>query len=138
MSSGGDSDDRRALGREIRGRAQGAKADGLTRALEALDPELVEWTDSFIFGTVWARPGLEFEERMLVAITALASLGQIPQLRNYLFAALQAGIPESKIQESLAMLSVYAGFPAAINALECWREVRAAHGRATKHADNLE
>ena len=66
---------------------------------------------------------------MLVAISALASLGQIPQLRAYLHGALQAGIPEEAVGETLAMLSVYAGFPAALNALECWREVRTSHAR---------
>jgi 4-carboxymuconolactone decarboxylase len=116
-------------GRLIRRRAQGAKADALANALCELDPVLLEWTDSFIFGEVWGREGLEFEERMLVAITALASLGQIPQLRNYLHGALQAGIPSRKIQEGLLMTSVYAGFPAALNALACFKDVRAIHSR---------
>lgn len=117
----------RARGREIRNLAQGAKADALARVLGELDPDLPDWTDSFIFGRVWARPALPFEERMLVAIGCLASLGHLPQLRNYLFGALQAGVPEAKVQDALAMTCVYAGFPAALSALDCWRQVRAAH-----------
>jgi 4-carboxymuconolactone decarboxylase len=114
-----------AAGRTLREKAQGAKAPKIAEALEALDPDLLEWTEGFVFGQVWTRPGLDFERRMLVAISALGSLGQIAQLRAYLHGALQAGVPEEAIGETLAMLTVYAGFPAAVNALECWREVRA-------------
>jgi alkylhydroperoxidase/carboxymuconolactone decarboxylase family protein YurZ len=63
-----------------------------------------------------------------VAIVSLAVLGRIDQLRNYLFGALGAGVPAEKIQQALAMTCVYAGFPAAMNALVCWRDVRRSHG----------
>ncbi|HVV91055.1 MAG TPA: carboxymuconolactone decarboxylase family protein [Solirubrobacterales bacterium] len=116
-----------AKGSEIRRRAQGEKADALAAALEDLDPRMREWADGFIFGDVWAAEGLSFEERMLVAIALLGGSGQIPQLRNYLHGALQEGIPPEKVQETLVMTSVYAGFPAALNALDCWRRVRESH-----------
>jgi 4-carboxymuconolactone decarboxylase len=116
-------------GAKIRARAQGEKAENLAAVLDALDPDLRDWTDGFIFGSVWNRPGLEFEERMLVAIALLTGLQQLPQLRNYLHGALQAGIPAEKIQETLAMSAVYAGFPASLNALDCWRGVRADHAK---------
>jgi 4-carboxymuconolactone decarboxylase len=116
-------------GKAIRERAQGEKADALARQLQALDPDLLDWSDGFIFGQVWNRPGLDFERRMLVAISALAALGQIPQLRNYLHGALQAGIAPETVRETLAMTCVYAGFPAGLNALECWRTVQAAHAQ---------
>jgi 4-carboxymuconolactone decarboxylase len=119
----------RESGAEIRERAQGEKAEKLAAALDALDPDLREWSDGFIFGTVWARPGLEFEERMLVAIALLAGAGQLPQLTNYLHGALQAGMPAEKVQEARAMTAIYTGFPASLNALECWRQVRAAHAK---------
>ena len=122
---------RTEIGRAVRARAQGRKEPGLRRALEDLDPALSDWTDEFIFGTVWTRPGLEFEERMLVAIAALATGGHIAQPRNYLHAALQDGIPPAKVHEVLVMLCVYAGFPPALNALACWKEVLAAHERAS-------
>jgi 4-carboxymuconolactone decarboxylase len=110
-------------GSELRRRAQGAKTGALQKALGQLDPELAEWADSFIFGQVWTRDGLEFEERMLVAITALAATEHPAQLKNYLFGAIEAGIPARKLHEALVMLVVYAGFPAALGSLTCWREV---------------
>jgi len=116
-------------GEELRARAQGVRADALGQALADLDPELLEWADEFIFGTVWSRPGLAFEDRMLVAITALASQGATTQLRNYLHGALQDGMDPDRIREALVMLVVYVGFPTALNALVVYKEVLDAHER---------
>ena len=123
----GAAEARRARGRAIRERAQGRKAAQLEALLGALDPELPGYADEFIFGGVWARPGLGHEERMLVAIAVLAAGGHEGQLRNYLYGALQDGIDPVKVQEALVMTCVYAGFPAALSALHLWREVLRAH-----------
>jgi 4-carboxymuconolactone decarboxylase len=122
-------DDIRERGASLRERAQGAKADDLQRTLARLDPEFARYADEFIFGEVWSRPGLEFGDRVLVAVTALAVTGRYDQLRNYLHGALQDGVPYERLHEALAMLLVYAGFPTAIGALGVLSEVRAAHER---------
>jgi 4-carboxymuconolactone decarboxylase len=121
---------RRSRGADIRRRAQGARADDLHAALGSLDPELAEYADEFIFGQVWSRDGLEHEERVLVAITALATQGRDEHLRNYLHGALQDGVPAEKLHEALLMLVVYAGFPTALGGLAVLAQVRAAHERA--------
>jgi 4-carboxymuconolactone decarboxylase len=129
----GDADgqgrDRSAQGALLRARAQGARTEALGEALAALDPELLEWADEFIFGSVWQRPGLAFEDRMLVAITALATQGATTQLRNYLHGALQEGIEPGRIREALVMLVVYVGFPTALQSLVVFKEVLDAHHR---------
>jgi 4-carboxymuconolactone decarboxylase len=109
--------------------AQGAKADRLQSSLEALDPSLARWADEFVFGEVWEGDALTHEERMLVAISALAATGRCNQLRNYLHGALQSGIAEAQLREALRMMVVYAGFPVAIEALLELDAVVAAHGR---------
>src|SRR4051794_35598003 len=101
-------------GRALRARAQGRHTDKLGEALAALDPDLLEYADGFIFGAVWTGPDLAFEDRMLVALTALAATGQTAQLGNYLHGALQDGMPPARIKEALKMLIVYVGFPTAI------------------------
>jgi 4-carboxymuconolactone decarboxylase len=118
-------------GAALRARAQGGRSAALGEALAALDPELLEWADGFIFGSVWRRPGHEFEDRMLVAITALATQRASTQLRNYLHGALQDGIDPRRIGEALVMLVVYAGFPTALDALVVYREVLESHRRRT-------
>lgn len=124
-------EERRSRGAALRGRAQGRKSESLQRALAALDEQLADYADEFIFGQVWSREGLVFEDRMLVAITALAMAGRDDQLRNYLHGALQEGIAYERLHEALAMLIVYAGFPTALGALGILREVQAAHARAS-------
>ncbi len=110
-------------GARRRERAQGGQSDKLQAKLASLDPGLADMADEYIFGRIWGRPGLEQDERMLVAITALAATEHPAQLRNYLFGALEAGMSARKIQEALVMMVVYAGFPAGVGALDCWKGV---------------
>jgi 4-carboxymuconolactone decarboxylase len=116
----------RTTGRALRARAQGRHTEQLGAALAALDPDLLEYADGFIFGSVWnEHPDLPFEDRMLVAMTALAATGQTTQLGNYLHGALQDGIPPARIKEALKMLVVYVGFPTAISALATFDAIAA-------------
>lgn len=93
--------------------------------MASFDEGLADYADDFIFGQIWGRPGLSFEDRMLVAITALAATGHPNQLRLYLHGALQDGMPASKIHEVMVMLTVYAGFPTAMDGMIAWQEVLA-------------
>jgi alkylhydroperoxidase/carboxymuconolactone decarboxylase family protein YurZ len=118
-------------GRATRQRVQGEKSDALMGALDSIDPRLSAWSDSFVFGQVWADSHLDHEEQVLVAISALATGGHVAQLRSYLHGAQQAGIDPDKIQDALMMIVVYAGFPAALMALDEWRKVRDSHTEPT-------
>jgi 4-carboxymuconolactone decarboxylase len=111
----------RDAGRKIRLMMQGKKADTFEAIQRALDPEMFEWTEEFNFGTVWSRPGLDFDDRILIAITALAVQGG--PIRNYLHGAIQAGIDPRRIHETLVMLTPYAGFSVAMDALQVWGDV---------------
>ena len=115
----------RQRGGALRARAQGEKHATLQKILVSYDRDMGGYVDEFIFGQVWQRPGLTFEERMLVAITALAATEHPNQLRNYLHGALQDGIPASKIQEVVVMLTVYCGFPVSLEAMTEWQSVLA-------------
>jgi 4-carboxymuconolactone decarboxylase len=113
----------RSGGRERRRLAQGAKADSLNAVVEGIDVGVANLTDEFVFGHIWGRPGLSHEERMLIAIAALV-MGKSPKmLRNYLHGALQSGIDPRKVHETIVMLCVYGGFPAALEGLLEWRDV---------------
>lgn len=125
--------DATATGGDRRRAAQGVKSAKIQDALVALDPQVATWVDDFVFGAVWARPGLEFGDRLLVAIAMLAAGRHPDQLRVYLYGALQAGVPPAKIREVLVMAVVYAGFPAALQALSLFQEVLAGSDRASTH-----
>jgi 4-carboxymuconolactone decarboxylase len=112
----------------------GEKGVAIDSVMSELEPELGRWAREFAFGEVWTRDALGFEERQLVALTSLATLGRTEQLRNYLFGALDSGLAEEKVSQALAMICIYAGFPAAMNALVCWRDVRDSHARQRARA----
>lgn len=110
-------------GKERREKAQGKRAEILQGRLRDTDPGLARYADDFIFGDVWARPGISHEERMLVAIAVLAAGGHTELLRNYLHGALQDGISPRKLHEVLVMLCVYVGFPPTVPAVGELRRV---------------
>jgi len=118
-------------GRKTRERVQGEKANALLEAMRAVDERVADWSDSFVFGEVWANSHLEFEEQVLVAIAALAAQGHTTQLRTYLHGAVQAGIDSDKIQDLLVMMVVYSGFPSALMSLAEWRKVRESYPAET-------
>jgi 4-carboxymuconolactone decarboxylase len=112
-----------AAGASRRQRAQGAKHAALQESLIDIDPQVALWSDEFVFGKVWAGDALSWDQQMLVAITALAALGNHAQLRNYLHGALQGGVSEDAVRQALSMLTVYAGFPVGIQALSVLKAV---------------
>jgi 4-carboxymuconolactone decarboxylase len=122
-------------GQALRARAQGARHEALQANLGSIDPRLRGWADEFIFGDVWNRDGLAFEDRQLVAIVALAVTNKPDQLRNYLHGALQDGFDPRRIHEALLMLVVYVGWPTAIGALVVWREVVLSERRRGRQVD---
>ncbi|MBF6237330.1 carboxymuconolactone decarboxylase family protein [Nocardia otitidiscaviarum] len=96
---------------------------------EALDsladiaPDLARLTVEFAYGDINARPGPTLPQRQLATVAALAALGNaMPQLRFHIDGALNVGCAPGEIVEVLIHVSLYAGFPAALNALTVARE----------------
>lgn len=88
-------------------------------SLADIAPELGRFIAEFAYGDVYSRPGLEPRDRQLVTLGALAALGNAaPQLRYHINGALNAGCTREEVVEALMQIAVYAGFPAAINALQ--------------------
>ncbi len=98
--------------------------DALVAALGAISPELGRWTIEFAFGEVLSRTGLEARVRQLAVISMLATLGNRTEaLRLHLQGAAAVGATRTEILEALIQTSVYAGFPAALNAFTIARAV---------------
>jgi 4-carboxymuconolactone decarboxylase len=111
-------------GRAKREQILGPKSQLLQSGLAEIDEQAAGWVDDFVFGEVWGRAGISDEERIIVAISVLATTGHHGLLRNYLFGALHKGMSPRKIQEVIATLVVYAGFPVMVDAMRTWQEVR--------------
>jgi len=103
----------------------------VVQALSATFPEFAACLLEYPFGTIYARPGLGLREREIAVLAALCALGNAaPQLRVHLHAALHVGCTPREIVEVMMQMSVYAGFPAALNGLVAVREVFADLGIA--------
>ncbi|NML44421.1 carboxymuconolactone decarboxylase family protein [Ramlibacter sp. G-1-2-2] len=70
-------------------------------------------------------------EREIAVVAALCAMGNAaPQLRVHMHAALHVGCTPREIVEVVMQMSVYAGFPAALNGLAAVKEVFAEEGVA--------
>lgn len=81
-------------------------------------PELAGDVVDFALGEVWTHPALERKTRSLQVVAMLAALGGRPAaLRSHMNGALNHGASPEALVQTLRMVAVYAGFPAA---LEAW------------------
>jgi 4-carboxymuconolactone decarboxylase len=63
-------------------------------------------------------------QRELATVAALTALGTAtPQLKVHIAAALHVGLTRTEIIETIVQMSLYAGFPAALNGVFAAKEV---------------
>ena len=97
-------------------------------SLADICPDLGRYIVEFGFGDVYSRPGLSLQQRELATVAALTALGNAtPQLKVHIAAALNVGLSQEEIVETILQMSVYAGFPAALNGMFAAKEVFAQH-----------
>ena len=119
-----DSDARRKRGLRSLAEITGDSGEGVVESLRGLAPDLAEWIIDFSYGDVMSRPGLDRRSRQFATIAALTALGNAqPQLKVHIEGALNVGCTQQEIIEVILQMAVFAGFPAAINALNVAREV---------------
>lgn len=80
------------------------------------------------YGSIWTRPGLGLQDRLLCSIAALATLPRLKALRRHLQSALTHGLDAAAIREILVQAALYAGFSAAEETLALAGEVFAQQG----------
>ena len=118
------SEDRHARGVRALAAITGDSGEDVVESLRDIAPDLAEWIVDFSYGDVMARPGLDRRSRQFATIAALTALGNAqPQLEVHIKGALNVGCKPQEIVEVILQMAVYAGFPAAINALNVAREV---------------
>lgn len=94
----------------------GADPATFSASVAHMSPELARWSLEFVFGDVMARDGLAKKDKHLAIISMLGATGNRSEsLRLHLRAAVAGGVALASIAEAIMQLSVYAGFPAALN-----------------------
>jgi len=121
--------ERMTRGREHLARLNPKAEAALHAALDDIAPDMVEMVVAFGYGDIYARPGLAPQDRQVATIAALTALGNAePQLSFHIDAGLTAGLSPRDIVETLYVTTVFAGFPAGLNALTVARRVFEARG----------
>jgi 4-carboxymuconolactone decarboxylase len=106
--------------KEIDGKA----GEHVIESLKNVSPDLAQYTIEYPFGDIYSRQQLDLRSREIAAIAALVALGYaMPQLKVHINAGLNVGLSEAEIKEIIIQMSVYAGFPAALNAMNVAKEV---------------
>lgn len=105
----------------------GEAGEKVIKSLADIAPDFARYLIEFPFGDIYSRPQLDLRAREIATIAALAAMGNAtPQLKVHLEAGLNVGLTRAEIVEILMQISVYAGFPAALNGLFAAKDVFAA------------
>ena len=116
--------DRYEIGIEKFKEIEGENVEQIIGRLEELDPDLARYVIEFPFGDVYNRKGLDLRSREIATVAALTALGNaIQQLKVHINGALNVGVSREEIIEIIIQMAVYAGFPAALNAMKAAKEV---------------
>ena len=106
--------------REIDGMA----GERVIASLADIAPDFAKYLIEFPFGDIYSRPQLELKAREIGVVAALTALGNAtPQLKVHIHGALNVGCSREEVVEIIMQMSVYAGFPAALNGLFAAKEV---------------
>lgn len=123
--------DRYQHGLEIMQRLWGEPMTTELRSLwQQADPDLEHYITAFALGDIWARPSLDLKTRSLICLAAAVALEREGQIRLHTHGALHNGATEAEVTETILQLMIYAGFPAAWQAMVVARQVIAAQASA--------
>lgn len=102
----------------------GQAGDAVVAALSDIAPDFAKLMIEFGFGDVYSRPGLDLRSKEIAVVAALTAMGTAtPQLKVHLNAALNVGVSPDEIRETMILMGIYAGFPAALNGLFAAKDV---------------
>lgn len=102
----------------------GQEGEKILHSLQAVSPDMARFVVEFPYGDIYSRPGLDLRTRELITIASLVTLGYASkELKAHVCNALNAGCTQEQIKETMIQMSVYAGFPAALNGLAVAQEV---------------
>ncbi len=101
----------------------GSREEGILKEVADFSPDLARLTVEFAIGDIYSRPGLDKKTREFITISSLVTSRQYNHLKDHINAAKMLGATQTEIQELILQLTVYIGFPAAINAMLVAKEV---------------
>jgi 4-carboxymuconolactone decarboxylase len=94
-----------------------SQAEAVMARFHGLSPAFANEAISVVFGRTWSREAIDAKTRSLCSVGILAALGRHGALRIVFGIALQNGATVEEITEALLQVAIYAGYPAALDAL---------------------
>ncbi|MDN4504123.1 carboxymuconolactone decarboxylase family protein [Alteromonadaceae bacterium BrNp21-10] len=124
-----NNNERFTRGRQKLKEIDGEAGEKVIESLKSIAPDLARYTIEYPFGDVYSRKGLDLKSREIATVAALTAMGNADaQLKVHIGAALNVGCSAEEIIEIIIQMSVYAGFPAALNAATAAKFVFAERG----------
>ena len=94
-----------------------AQAEAVIARFKELSPAFEHEAMSVVFGRTWSREAIDPKTRALCSVGILAALGRHGALRIVFGIALKNGATVEELTEALLQVGIYAGYPAAFDAL---------------------
>jgi 4-carboxymuconolactone decarboxylase len=102
----------------------GEAGENVIESLKDISPDLGKFTIEYPFGDIYSREILDNKTKEIAVVAALTAMGNAkPQLKVHINAALNVGVTPEEISEIMILMSVYAGFPSALNGTFALKEV---------------
>ena len=122
-----DTQELRSRGIGVRKQIFGAEAvEKRMGALGDFGQPLQDLINTYGYGDIWSRPGLERKMRSLIVIGMNAAINRPAEFKVHVNGALNNGCTPDEIREVCLLVALYAGIPAANEAhriaLETFRE----------------
>src|SRR5258707_337823 len=110
-----------AMRKEVLGAAHVEKT---LASVDKYTQPLQEIVNEYVWGAVWARPGLKPRDRSMITISMLTALNRPQELKTHIRAALTNGLTREEISEVLLQTGVYCGLPAAVESFRIMQVFR--------------
>ncbi|WP_297637632.1 carboxymuconolactone decarboxylase family protein [uncultured Clostridium sp.] len=106
------------LGMENLNLIDGDGGQAVIDSLKNIAPDAGKYIVEFAFGEIYSRENLTLQEKELITITSLLSIGGCEkQLNVHINASLNIGISPKKIIDTFIQCIPYVGFPRVLNAI---------------------
>jgi 4-carboxymuconolactone decarboxylase len=120
----GGREDRFAVGVEWLSKLEENQVQILKNNLDDIAPNMVDYIVAYGYGDIYSRKNLDTKMRQIATIAALTAMGTAqPQLAFHIKAGFNVGLTKEEIIETIILMSVFAGFPAAINGIDVAKKV---------------
>ena len=98
-------------------------ASKIEQSLKEIDPDLANIISNFVYEDIFAREGLDFKTKELLAIAHLMNIGSKSELKTHIYGAINCGASLSEIKETIIHAAMFIGFPKSLMAMQILKEI---------------